>query len=105
MSQINDADVQWRKAHEHANALPAVEFPYDSKYVEVNGHRIHYVESGNLDGDPIVFIHGAPTSVYRLVTQGEMMAYREPFFDVSKRGPLLQMPRDVPLDGQPADLH
>jgi haloalkane dehalogenase len=242
MSLAQDADVQWRKAHEHATALPAAEFPYDSKYVEVNGHRIHYVESGNLDADPIVFIHGAPTStylwrnimpwvedlgrciafdligfgksdqpdieygyfshvdfvrgfiealalenitfvihdwgfnyameyvvdhpdnvkgvcysealmaprypiddteaygkecpgvlnmyrtmqseageniaitqnlfiervmqehIYRLVTQGEMMAYREPFFDVSKRGPILQMPRDVPLDGEPADV-
>lgn len=32
------------------------------------------------------------------------MHYREPFFDVNKRGPILQMPRDVPLDGEPADV-
>ena len=64
MSEQRDADVQWRKAHEHATSLPSPDFPYESKYVEVNGHKMHYVESGQPDGDPIVFIHGAPTSVY-----------------------------------------
>ena len=42
--------------------------------------------------------------IYRLMTQHEMMRYREPFFDVSKRSPILQMPRDVPLDGEPAEI-
>ncbi len=32
------------------------------KYVEVNGHRMAYVEMGT--GDPIVFQHGNPTSSY-----------------------------------------
>ena len=45
-----------------------------------------------------------PEHIYRPMTQAEMMHYREPFFDVSKRGPILQMPRDVPLDGEPADI-
>ena len=58
------ADVQWRKAHEHATALPSADFPYESKFIEVDGHQIHYVESGDLTGDPIVFIHGAPTWSY-----------------------------------------
>lgn len=38
------------------------DFPFDSKYLEVNGSQIHYVEAG--DGDPILFIHGNPTSSY-----------------------------------------
>ncbi len=33
-----------------------------SRYVEVLGSRIHYMEAGI--GDPIVFIHGMPTSSY-----------------------------------------
>ena len=36
--------------------------PYESKFVEVEGSRIHYVEEGS--GDPILFIHGNPTSCY-----------------------------------------
>ncbi len=234
------ADVQWRKAHEHATALPSSDFPYEYKYIEINGHQIAYVDEG--EGDPILFIHGAPTSaylwrnvmpwvadkgrcialdligfgkseqpdieygyyshteyvrkfiealdlknitlvlhdwgfnygmeytvdhpenvrgvcyaealmsprypiddtetygqecpgvlnmyrtmqsdagediainqnlfiervmpehIYRNMTQAEMMHYREPFFDPSKRGPILQMPRDVPLDGKPAHI-
>ena len=36
--------------------------PYESKFVEVEGSRIHYVEEGG--GDPILFIHGNPTSCY-----------------------------------------
>ena len=36
--------------------------PYESKFVEVEGSRIHYVEEGS--GDPILFIHGNPTSSY-----------------------------------------
>ena len=35
---------------------------YRSRYVEVRGSRMHYVEAGA--GDPILFIHGNPTSSY-----------------------------------------
>jgi haloalkane dehalogenase len=37
-------------------------FPYQKKYREVLGHEMAYVEMGN--GDPIVFLHGNPTSSY-----------------------------------------
>ncbi len=40
----------------------SAEFPYESRYVEVNGQKIHYVEEGS--GKPILFIHGNPTSSY-----------------------------------------
>ena len=40
----------------------SAEFPYESKYLTVNGSEIHYVEEGL--GDPILFIHGNPTSSY-----------------------------------------
>ncbi|MCZ6455177.1 MAG: haloalkane dehalogenase [Alphaproteobacteria bacterium] len=36
----------------------------DKKFAEVNGRRMAYVETGKLDGDPIVFLHGNPTSSY-----------------------------------------
>jgi len=37
-------------------------FPYESHYVDIMGASIHYVEQGQ--GDPILFIHGNPTSSY-----------------------------------------
>lgn len=37
-------------------------FPYDSKFVDVLGEKIHYVEKGQ--GKPILFLHGNPTSSY-----------------------------------------
>ncbi len=37
-------------------------FPFQSKFVEVHGSKMHYVEEGA--GDPVLFLHGAPTSSY-----------------------------------------
>ncbi len=36
----------------------SAKFPFESKYIEVEGSRIHYIEEGK--GDPALFIHGAP---------------------------------------------
>ncbi|MDX1818492.1 MAG: haloalkane dehalogenase [Marinobacter sp.] len=36
----------------------------NKKFVTVHGRKIAYVETGNPDGDPIVFLHGNPTSSY-----------------------------------------
>jgi len=41
---------------------PSADFPFESKYVEVLGSKMHYVDEG--EGDPILFIHGNPTSSY-----------------------------------------
>jgi haloalkane dehalogenase len=41
---------------------PNSDFPYTSKYVEVHGAKMHYVETGT--GEPILLIHGNPTNVY-----------------------------------------
>ncbi len=37
-------------------------FPFPSQFVTVKGSRIHYVEQGQ--GDPILLVHGNPTSSY-----------------------------------------
>lgn len=44
-----------------AEALGA-EFPYESRFAAVHGSQMHYVEAG--EGEPILFIHGNPTSAY-----------------------------------------
>ena len=38
------------------------EFPFTSRFVEVNGSQMHYIDEG--EGDPILFLHGNPTSSY-----------------------------------------
>jgi len=40
----------------------SADFPYKSNYIEVHGSKIHYVDEGS--GDPILFLHGNPTSSY-----------------------------------------
>ena len=43
------------------DALPA-DFPFESKFVEVHGAKMHYIDVG--EGEPILFLHGNPTSSY-----------------------------------------
>lgn len=43
------------------NKLSA-EFPFESKYVQVHGHQIHYIEKGQ--GPVFLFLHGNPTWSY-----------------------------------------
>ncbi len=37
-------------------------YPFESRYVDVEGYKIHYIEQG--EGEPILFAHGNPTSSY-----------------------------------------
>ena len=54
---------------------------YPKRYTQVLGKRMAYVDVGDSDGDPIVFLHGNPTSSYlwrniiaHLVGQGRCIA-------------------------------
>lgn len=40
----------------------SADFPFQSNYVEVKGSKMHYVDEG--EGDPILLLHGQPTSSY-----------------------------------------
>ncbi len=40
----------------------SADFPFESHYIEVHGSKLHYVDEGS--GDPILFLHGNPTSSY-----------------------------------------
>jgi haloalkane dehalogenase len=37
-------------------------FPFESKFIGVHGSKMHYIDVG--EGDPILFVHGNPTSSY-----------------------------------------
>ena len=40
----------------------SVDYPFESKYVDVLGSKIHYIEQGS--GTPILLLHGVPASSY-----------------------------------------
>ena len=40
----------------------SADFPFESRFVEVLGSRMHYVDEGQ--GEPLLFLHGNPTSSY-----------------------------------------
>lgn len=40
----------------------SADFPFESKYIEIEGSKMHYIDEG--EGDPILFLHGNPTSSY-----------------------------------------
>ena len=40
----------------------SADFPFQSRYAEILGSEMHYIDEGT--GDPILFLHGNPTSSY-----------------------------------------
>jgi haloalkane dehalogenase len=51
----------FRTPDERFEDLP--DYPFAPNYAEVDGLRLHYVDTGG-DGDPVVFLHGEPTWSY-----------------------------------------
>lgn len=45
-----------------------------------------------------------PASVLRPLSEEEMDAYRAPFLAPQSRKPVLRLPRELPIEGQPADV-
>ena len=41
-----------------------IDYPFQPNYMEVGGLRIHYIDEGPRDGDPIFLLHGEPTWSY-----------------------------------------
>jgi hypothetical protein len=52
----------------------SAEFPFRSNFVDVLGSQMHYTDEGK--GDPILFIHGNPTSSY---LWRNIISYAEPY--------------------------
>ena len=50
----------YRSPEERFAGLP--DFPFEPHYVEIEGLRMHYLEEGR--GDPILLLHGEPTSSF-----------------------------------------
>ncbi len=40
----------------------SADFPYESRFLNVHGSQMHYIDEGR--GEPILFLHGNPTSSY-----------------------------------------
>jgi haloalkane dehalogenase len=46
-----------------------------------------------------------PGAILRKLTEEEMDTYREPFLDVASRKPVWRWPNELPIAGEPADVH
>src|SRR5258707_1395421 len=84
-------------------------FPHQKQRRRVLGSEMAYVEVG--EGEAMVLEHNLfvekmlPRSILRGLTEGEMAHYRRPFAEPGEgRRPTLTWPRQVPLDGGPADV-
>jgi pimeloyl-ACP methyl ester carboxylesterase len=59
-------------------------WPYEPRWLSVDGVRIHYVDEGSRNGQPVVLLHGNPTwsYLYRRFVDGLVAAgYRAVAFD------------------------
>jgi len=52
-------------------------FPFESRFVDVQGVRLHYVDEGPPDAPPLLFVHGNPTWSY---------LWRRPIAELSSSG-------------------
>jgi haloalkane dehalogenase len=52
----------YRTPEERFSALPG--FDFEPNYAEIDGLRLHYLDEGPRDGEPIVCFHGEPTWSY-----------------------------------------
>ena len=41
-----------------------LDYPFEPNYMDVGGPRMHYVDDGPTDGDPVLMLHGEPTWSY-----------------------------------------
>ena len=46
----------------HENLPIGNDYPFESRFLEVNGQQLHYIDQGS--GEPILFLHGNPTWSY-----------------------------------------
>ena len=52
----------WDRAASRRAPWPTEHFPFQSRYVDVDGHRIHYVDEGK--GPVLLFLHPAPAAAF-----------------------------------------
>ena len=80
----------------HGWFLPVAEKARTVLFLHGNAGNITAVMNG--------FIKGMlPKTIVRKLTPEEMAVYAAPFPSIGSRKPLLQWPREVPIDGQPAE--
>ena len=61
---LTASGIVFSQANDPRADVFSAEFPYESKYIEVNGHSLHYIDEGNSEGDTFLFLHGNTTSSY-----------------------------------------
>jgi haloalkane dehalogenase len=77
-------------------------FPFESRFVDIDGHTVHYVDEGS--GPTLLFLHGNPT--WSFDYRDAIVALRDEFRCVAlspsgQPPPETRPPRDRNDDGHP----
>lgn len=70
-------DLSRAGADEQLNGDFAGTFPFEPRWLDIEGELLHYVDEGPRDGAPILMLHGNPTWSYM---------YRRPIAELAGRG-------------------
>ena len=102
-------------AQRHPNAVRAIAYmeaivrPRQWKDFP-SGRDVMFRRFRSAEGEQLVLDENAfievvlPRSILRSMSEREMNAYREPFRDREARLPMLVWPRELPIEGEPADV-
>ncbi len=81
------------------------EWPAEAKSV-FQGFRSEAGEKMVLENNMLFVERVLPASILRKLTDEEMAVYRRPYLEPGEdRRPTLTWPRQIPIDGEPADVH
>ena len=86
----------YRTPDEHFENLP--DYDFEPHYADINGYRMHYVDEGPSDADPILLLHGEPTWAY---------LYRHMIPPLAEAGHRVIVPDLIGFgrSDKPADMH
>ncbi len=45
----------------HSSTSWSAEYPFESRWLDLGGERMHYIDEGSRDAEPILCVHGNPT--------------------------------------------
>ena len=76
----DDAEILWTAAGRQFVRTPdecfadLPDYPWEPRYAEVDGMRMHYVEAGYPDGEVVLLLHGQPDWSYLYRSMIPMLA-------------------------------
>jgi pimeloyl-ACP methyl ester carboxylesterase len=65
MTKFKRLKTNKTKNYKRMKKTISAEFPFESKFIEIKGSKMHYIDKGK--GDPVLFLHGNPKDVHDMI--------------------------------------